>query len=107
MQFPYKKYLIGLAIFLILAIGGYFAYQYYFKKTGLPYPLLPKEPVKELTEEEILNSLTAPTDKTDFTKQDVEILNSLSVPEKIKSADVMTDQERQKILQSLTAPNNK
>lgn len=85
---------------MVVVVGGYFAYKYYFKKNKQ----ILKPAVKTMTKEDILNSLTAPVDKTNFTNQEIDTLKDLSTKSNLKTTNIMTDQEKQKILQSLTAP---
>jgi len=99
-----KKILIGVIIAIIVIICGYFGYNYYFKKEAGEPPVSEILTAQETERESILKSLTAPEGKTEFTEEDLMILKNLSAPLKPKTTSNITDEEKQRILESLSAP---
>lgn len=88
----YKIYIIGLVIILLIAVLIFIFFKYiYIKKPA------PEETAKEKTMEDILNSLSAPSDSSSISG---EVLKSISAPSK-KETQPNTSQ---KILDSLKAP---
>lgn len=113
-----KKYFLYLIVFLLIIILGVFGYFYWQNKKEAELKSLlkqeKKEPIKILTREEILESLTAPLTATSAAKslespaskssEKEKVLQTLTAPKQSK-APLLKSEEREKILKSLSAPN--